>query len=240
MRIHVINLDRSADRLAAFLAANRHLTEIRRVAAADGAQIVNEQFVRAGLITPAALPFYTRGALGCALSHVTLWQEAIAGRSAATIAEDDAILRRDFEGKAAAGIERLPEDWDIAFWGCNVGAHIAHGPIGGSIGFDVVRLETAFTDFQSARARVRLDRLEQMLGLVCYSISPKGAAALMALCLPLRPVRVHFQMLEKELDNYGLDVAMNAHYPKLKAFVAIPPLALSPNDAAGSTVQRRR
>ena len=59
---------------------------------------------------------YNAGAIGCAMSHLMLWQEAADTNQALTIVEDDAILRHDFHDQAARAIERLPADWDIVVW----------------------------------------------------------------------------------------------------------------------------
>jgi hypothetical protein len=79
-------------------------------------------------------------------------------------------------------------------------------------------------------------RLHRALGTVCYTVSPKGAAKLTALCVPLAPQRVYFPLLDRESDNTGIDIAMNAAYPQLAAYVGFPPLALTLNDPALSTV----
>ena len=240
MRIELINLDRSADRRTSFAAANRHLTEVCRFHAADGEQLSEQEIFRAGLVQPELRPYYTRGALGCAISHLTLWERARSEGVPLTTCEDDAVLHRKFEAHAAAELARLSSTWDIIFWGCNCGAHILFEPHGDSHREAVVdreRTSAALAAFQDQEVQPQLQRLRQMLGLVCYSISPKGADILLRLCLPLRPMQVHFDLLKRTLSNQGLDIAMNEHYPKLQAFVAIPPLALSPNDPDKSTVQ---
>jgi hypothetical protein len=59
----------------------------------------------------------------------------------------------------------------------------------------------------------------------------------MARCLPLAPLRVFFPLLNRESDNTGIDMPMNAAYPEIDAFVAFPPLALTLNEVALSTVE---
>lgn len=53
---------------------------------------------------------HTLGAVGCALSHLALWQLGAATGQMLTIAEDDAILRHDFEVVTAAAMARAPRD----------------------------------------------------------------------------------------------------------------------------------
>jgi hypothetical protein len=59
----------------------------------------------------------------------------------------------------------------------------------------------------------------------------------LALCLPLAPTQVFFPLLNRESDNTGIDIPMNAAYPKLAAYAAFPPLALTLNVTAHSTVE---
>ena len=127
MLVHVINLDRSADRLAEFMAANGHLKELSRFPAIDGSALDVPELVRAGtireeiLVQDPAVPKdlhakYTRGALGPALSHIALWGKAIAGARPLTICEDDVVfhsqygameIQRHVESKVQ---ERISED----------------------------------------------------------------------------------------------------------------------------------
>ena len=88
-QIHLINLDRSTDRLAKFARRNSHLSSVLRSPAVDGARVDRQALLRGGLIR-ADCP-YGNGALGCALSHIELWKKAYAEDRAVTVFEDDAI-----------------------------------------------------------------------------------------------------------------------------------------------------
>jgi glycosyl transferase, family 25 len=80
-------------------------------------------------------------------------------------------------------------------------------------------------------------RLTRALGIPCYSVSPKGARALKAACLPLARIKVHFPGLNRHLPNFGIDVMMNNAYPQISAFVSFPPLVITRNEIRKSTVQ---
>ncbi len=75
------------------------------------------------------------------------------------------------------------------------------------------------------------------LGTACYSVSPRGAARLLGFCLPLRPMRTLHPGVEDLLPNTGIDNMMASLWPEMRAFVAVPPLVLTPNEASTSTVQ---
>jgi hypothetical protein len=82
--VHVINLDRSAERLREFTDRNRHLARLKRLPAVDGRLQDVPQLLERGLITEGILDTYTAGALGCALSHVAFWDRVIAAREPLT------------------------------------------------------------------------------------------------------------------------------------------------------------
>jgi GR25 family glycosyltransferase involved in LPS biosynthesis len=60
---------------------------------------------------------YGDGTLGCAMSHIYLWEKIAAGNIPMTIFEDDAILSYRFEQVSCNILNRLPMDWDIIHWG---------------------------------------------------------------------------------------------------------------------------
>jgi glycosyl transferase, family 25 len=238
MRICVINLDRSADRLAEFGRVNAHLHTVERVAAIDGSTIDQQQLINTGTI--AADLAYTPGALGCAVSHVMLWKMAAAGDEPITIVEDDAIFNSQFAALAKDMIATLPADWDLVLWGWNFDSILCFDLLPGIspcvARFNQDQLRSATTKFQSRALNPRAYRLLRAFGSVCYSVSPSGASKLMAQSLPIRPMTVAFPTVDPQFPNHGIDIVMNAAYPNLSAFVSFPPLVVTRNDSAASTV----
>lgn len=108
--IHVVNLDRNAERLAEIdrqfggAAAPRH-----RVAAIEGSRLpaVAVQRLTGDIAAP-------RGTLGCFLSHAAAWEALLAGTDdAALVVEDDVIPLLDLP--ARLGGLPLPDVWDLVF-----------------------------------------------------------------------------------------------------------------------------
>lgn len=235
----VISLDRTPDRMRDFEKVNAHLQRVSRFSAVDGKQVSHAELRRQGLFAEPI--FYTDGAVGCALSHLRLWNFAVGGRSYTTVFEDDAIVHRDFETISAALIADLSLDWDIILWGWN---------FDGVLSFDVFPNVPCLSYFsqvdmhnqweaiqKNMTRRPALHRLHYTFGTVAYSISPRGAERLTALTFPIRPFRYKVPQRNFEFENLGIDSVMAACYDHLNAYVCFPPLVLTRNEHAGSTVQ---
>ncbi len=239
MLVRFINLDRSPDRLARFRAVNDHLAEVQRVPAIDGAALDRGALAAGGLID-ATLP-YSAGALGVALTHLRLWQDCAGAGRPATVAEDDAMFNRGFDAAAPRLLAGLDGGWDIVLWGWNFDAELCFDLLPGispCVGrFDPSLGGSAADGFRDQMLTPGLYRLWRAFGVPAYTVSPAGAAKLLAHCLPLRPGLVEFPDLGRSMPNLGIDIAMSAAYPALNAHVCVPPLVLTRNDPTRSTIQ---
>lgn len=241
LNIHLVNLDRSTDRLATFRAVNSHvMPHITRFPAIDGKTVTRAAFVEQGIIAPDL--GYTDGALGNALSHLTLWNMAIREDRSLTICEDDAIFNHSFYAASEAILQELPADWHLIRWGWNFDSILWFDMIPGvsrcNASFDQESLRKGIDAFQSAKLRPRAYRLLQAFGTICYSVSSVGARLLRQNCLPLRNTTVHVAGLRAPVLNYCIDVALNDVYSHMNCFVSVPPLVVTRNDHSLSTVQR--
>ncbi len=241
MQVRFLNLDRSEDRRITFLNVNRHLTNPVRVAATDGFAY-SRQDLRDVHVLANEMPGYTDGAIGCALSHLGEWELASKTNSVLTLAEDDAILHHQFEPLAEAVLASLPADWDIIQWGLNFDSILAFDLLPGvspCVGvFDQASLRANTAAFQNLPLRPTTYRLQRSLGTLCQSVSPRGAAKLLKHCLPIRPMDAFYPILNRILPNTGIDSMMNELYPRINAYVCLPPLAITRNEHAHSTVQK--
>ena len=241
MDIRVINLDRSAQRLLTFETLNSHLNlKFLRFSAVDGMDLERGPLVDRGIIT--ADLGYGDGALGCALSHLALWDLAIEQNQSLTICEDDAIFNRGFEVAAESLIKALPGDWHMILWGWNFDSVLLFDMIPGvspCLGvFNQHRMRMGIDAYQSASLMPRPFRLVRAFGTVGYTVSPMGARAMKQHCLPLRNLEVFFPGLERVLPNSGLDIMLNDAYPSIYAYVSFPPLIITKNQRSLSTVQQ--
>jgi glycosyl transferase family 25 len=229
--IYVINLDRDHERMQLFSETNGHLVEFVRFSAVDGRATDRGALQQEGIIK--ADLTYNNGQLGCALSHIALWRLAVAENRVITVAEDDVILARDFARAHEAFVERLPADWSIVLWGWNfdrsVWAEIPEGVAKSTLQFDQDALREHIEVFRQSEVAHAPIRLRHAFGTMAYTVSPAGARSLLEMCLPLGRRFISFEGFGIGIPNNGIDCMMNTAYSKLKAYVCMPPLAVSEN-----------
>ncbi|OUJ03306.1 glycosyltransferase family 25 protein [Acetobacter cibinongensis] len=236
--IRVISLDRTPERFENFSEKNSNLL-VQRFPAYEGSRISRASLIERGIID--ANLKYTNGALGCAISHVSLWHECVNRNEILHIAEDDAIIRDDFH-EIFQKAQEEQEDWDIFLWGYNI-----NWPIGIKIGLDKNFYIKAQKDsyqpeqyktFQSTREKIFFLPISSVAGLGFYTISPKGADKMLRRSLPLRGILAPYAEDENiSWDNTGIDVELSRHYGALNAFISFPPTAIMINDETNSTIR---
>jgi len=176
------------------------------------------------------------------LSHTTLWQLAIERSKPVTVAEDDAIFSHAFEAHAQDMLAKMPE-WDIILWGWNFDAFLWLNPLPGVSGatmeFYQLPLRQNLDTFQRLDSPSFPMKLLHCFGILCYTISPKGAQEMLKACLPLCRRLISFPGLDVTIENSTLDCVMNAVYPSLRSFVCMPPLVVSENRQETSTIIAR-
>jgi len=234
--LKVISLERSDARRAEFRRHNSHLG-YEFVDAIDGALLHPEVISRLGLFKPGLT--YKSGAYGAALSHFRLWEDSVQAGRPLTVAEDDAIFRKDFAQTHAALLDGLPTDWDFVLWGWNLDSVLAMQMMPGlssNMYFDYRPLLEKIEEFQTRTGHPQLFRLEKCFGLPAYSISPGGARKLIAQCFPLDNFTLTVPLIGN-VPNFGLDVATCRIYAAINSFVSFPPLAMTKNDQVVSTIQ---
>ncbi len=235
-QVHLINLDRSAVRLVKFRRQNPHLDNVVRIRAVDGASIDKNLLMQEGTITE-DLP-YSPGSLGCSLSHVNLWKKAVSENRIVTIFEDDVICADRFQEESTELLSRLRDDWDIVQWGYDFGPKFAWL----DFGFAKAKLEFydhSFSEdrsrFQSASLPRSLVRTAHVLGTQAYTVSPKGARALLEYCLPLRKRFIPFPGTGVVIEDKAIDCPMSGAYSSIQAFTCLPPLVI-PDDKQPSVL----
>ena len=213
------------------------------MAAVDGDTLRNDDLVADGVIEE-PMKSYTPGALGCALSHLRIWDFCIASQAPLTCAEDDAVFNRHFATRATDTLALLPPDWDLILWGWNFDSilHVQalEGVKDSVMYFDGGKLGPRLAQFQQSPHKVLAFRLIQTFGTVCYTVSPTGAQFLRKNCFPLKNEGIYIPGMKKAIVNLNIDSVMNKYYASMKAFVAFPPLVWTEHDKATSDVNPKK
>lgn len=237
--VKVISLRRSTARREEFVRQNSTLA-FEFADAVDGA-LLSDEALSANPAFRLPLPFPTRGAFGCALSHLKLWELAIETDQPLTVAEDDVIFRADFTTASERVMSLLPADWDLIFWGWNFDSILSVDAMPGVAPIVMVSNQDALRRHVETFRRMTTPpcalKLDKCFGTPAYTISPAGAGRFRSLCFPLENHPVHFPLLNKRISTTGVDIAMNRFYANTRSFVAFPPLAITKNERATSTVQ---
>jgi GR25 family glycosyltransferase involved in LPS biosynthesis len=236
--IRLINLERATDRLQAFVTANQDVDAAVEVfRAVDGSIQDIDDLIREDYVAPGLMERYTASNLGCSLSHICLWQEAVDRAEPTTACEDDAVLRRDFAARSAELISSAP-DFGIILWGWNFDAPLAIELMPGThaaLRCDQAELRETLAVFPTIDIKPRLFRLRQAFGTVCYTVSPAGARKLLDRLVPLRPLEITLAGKSQRFPHVGIDVALSSVYAELSAYVCVPPLVVTPNIKSGET-----
>jgi GR25 family glycosyltransferase involved in LPS biosynthesis len=229
--VYIINLDRDKERLSVYLNLNAHLSHVMRFPAIDGNLVDRSALEKRGIIGSTLT--YGNGQLGCALSHIVMWRKAIELKSHVTVTEDDVVLAKNFLSAHDSFLDALPEDWDIVHWGWNfdrpVWAEIPEGVARSTMQFDQDELRKNIETFRNQQVAHAPVRLRHCFGTMAYTVSPAGAKTLLDICLPLADKLVGFPGYGIGVYNRGIDCLMNGAYPNMKAYVCMPPLAVSEN-----------
>jgi GR25 family glycosyltransferase involved in LPS biosynthesis len=238
INFQVISLDSLADRYLDFLAKNsRDDLSFTKFSAIDG-KALNREFLIANGVLSSELN-YKLGALGCAMSHLSLWNQAVQTNTIIHIAEDDAVFRHDLSDHMRRVLGTI-NDFDLIFWGFNrdLNAAFEIPGLGGCMAIMEeadIKNEDDLIAYQATSCPVFLAKSTRAFGTLSYSISPTGAQKLMTACLPLRPMTQDVSWgdgiggsLDLIFNNVGIDVLMGVIlHQQLNSYLMFPPLAIS-------------
>jgi GR25 family glycosyltransferase involved in LPS biosynthesis len=238
MSIKVISLRRSNQRKERFQENNQEIT-FEFYDGVDGSLLLENEINNPKHFSQ-PLNSMSLGAYGCALSHLSLWEQVIECNIPLTISEDDAIFRNDFEYQSEKVIKMLPNDWDIILWGWNFNSILSlneFSQVSPTVMlFSQKKMRNNISIFKSGLNATFPFRLDKCFGTPAYTISPNGAKKFKELCFPMVNFELFFPVLNKKISNSGIDIAMNKIYATTQSFVCFPPLVLTENLRELSTV----
>jgi glycosyl transferase, family 25 len=237
MENFVINLARAPHKFENFLKLNSgSKIDFQRYKACDGAALSGEEAVKMKIVMPGTK--FTKGSIGCAVSHFRLWQQCIEKGEPILVFEDDAAVRNDFNGvfpKVLAGLDR----WDYLTFGYNTDSildiEIANG-MSSAIAFSPqYPSEQSLKDFVRSVKPAAAYRLNNCFGTWGYAISPEGAKRFSKFCFPMNHRSITIAALKRTFPAFNFDCILNDVYPKIDAYACYPPLGVPRNDHNVST-----
>jgi GR25 family glycosyltransferase involved in LPS biosynthesis len=240
MKNFVINLKRQPEKFDNFLKLNAGAgIAFERYEACDGAALAEQDAIDMKIVVPGTK--FSKGSIGCAVSHYRLWQQAVEINEPILVFEDDAAVRDDFNGIYPALLAAL-ESWDYFTFGYNTDSILdiewARG-MTSAIAFAPRQPSPANQqDFVKSTPPVAAYRLNNCFGTCGYAISPSGARRLLKHCFPMNNRQITIQALKRTFPAFNFDCILNDVYGRIEAYACFPPLVLPKNDVAVSTTMR--
>jgi GR25 family glycosyltransferase involved in LPS biosynthesis len=230
MEIFVINLKKSNERRREFDNNNLKFIKYTYHDAIEGDKInINE--LDKHIFTKGSIN-YSNGAIGCALSHLQLWEKCIELNKPIIIMEDDAIVNRDFNKQINNLINNLlPKKWDIIQLNYNFDSILSYNNTNYET-CNCVFNQTKLTkndifNFVNSKINTTIAKLNNCFGSSSYIISPMGAKALKQKCFPLNNQILKMPFLNQIMCT-TIDGMMNSAYKDISAYVCVIPFVITP------------
>lgn len=176
---------------------------------------------------------YSNGAIGCALSHLQLWDKCIELNKPIIIMEDDAIVSRDFTKHINNVMNNLvPKTWDIIQLNYNFDSVLSYNNTNYetcNCVFNKHKMtKTDIANFVNTKINTTIAKLNFCFGTSAYIINPIGAKKLKEGCFPLDNRNITVPFLNN-LMCYTIDCMMNSIYKDISAYVCIIPFVITPH-----------
>lgn len=227
MKIFVISLKTSLNRRNDFDKLNNNIINYEYFDAIDGETYIPGKETK--IINYNSLG-YSKAAIGCAMSHLSLWNKCIELNEPIIIMEDDAFVSYDFEKHINSVFKMLPQNWDILQLCYNCDS---------ILGFANTNFENAYTffskknfndkdihEFQHSNINPTIAKLNMSFGTGCYAITPSGAKNLKQQCFPMDNRIINVPLIG-QIKAYTIDCMMNDCYRNINAYVCPIPFVMT-------------
>lgn len=231
MDIYVISLERSMDRKIVFDNYNSKYIKYTYFNAVDGKNINIDQLSKN--ILKKGSKNYSNGAIGCAQSHLNLWDKCIELDKPIIVLEDDAVVTKDFNKHVNNLMNSLlPKKWDIVQLNYNFDSILSYK----NTNFETCNCvfnKTPVTsehisNFVSSKINTTVAKLNHCFGTSAYVINPTGAKLLKEKCFPLDNRIINMPFLNN-ISCFTIDCMMNSIYKDIDAYVCIFPFVITPH-----------
>lgn len=232
IKTFIISLQRSQDRREIFNKYNsKYIKDYEFFDAIDG-QTLDINDLSNKVFTKLSKN-YTKGALGCALSHLALWEKCIELNEPILIMEDDVILSQNFKSHFNNVYNSmLPTDWDIVQLSYNCDSVVSFQ----NTSFENCHCifgkkktnDEDIKGFVKSKIIPSISRLNHSFGMSAYIIHPKGAKIIKEKCFPLDNRIITLPFLNS-IRCFTIDCMMNSFYKDINAFICVNPFVITPH-----------
>lgn len=230
MDIFVINLKISEDRRKAFHEYNsKSLKNYEFYNAIDG-KTLDINNLDKSILTKGSKN-YTNGAIGCALSHLKLWEKCIELNKPIIIMEDDAIVSNNFTKHVNNLMNNLlPKNWDIVQLSCNFDSILSYNNTEYEkchCIFNKTKMtQQDIHNFINSKINTTIAKLNHSFGTSAYIITPNGAKILKEKCFPLNNTILNLPFLNN-IMCISIDCMMNTIYKDISAYICVIPFVIT-------------
>jgi GR25 family glycosyltransferase involved in LPS biosynthesis len=231
MDIFVISLESSTERKVTFDNYNSKYIKYTYHNAVDGKKI-NINNLDKSLFKKGSQN-YSNGAIGCALSHLQLWDKCIELNKPIVIMEDDAIVSRDYNKHINNIMNNLlPKTWDIVQLNYNFDSVLSYN----NTNYETCNCifnkhkmtKIDISNFVKTKINTTIAKLNFCFGMSAYIINPIGAKKLKDNCFPLDNRVINLPFLNN-INCFTIDCMMNSIYKDIQAYVCIIPFVITPH-----------
>jgi GR25 family glycosyltransferase involved in LPS biosynthesis len=231
---YVISLESTPLRLNEFQKNNNFL-KFEHFKAVNGKELNKVQLIESHLLSSDCI--YNDGALGCAFSHIQLWNMCIQLNKPINVLEDDAIVHPNFNSAVNQAVNVF--GFGMVTWGWNFDSEMIIW-LNKNLGLTTIRSDQSdmichIDGFLNSDINPHFFDLFSAYGSVAYTITPHVASILLKNNLPLGNRKLLVPRLGY-LDNYGIDMALSVDYAEVNSKVSIPPMVLTKNDKTNNTI----
>jgi len=242
MDIFVISLESSQDRKADFDKNNKKYLKNYQYHSAVNGKNLNVETLDKTIITKGS-KMYSNGAIGCALSHLQLWEKCIELDKPIIVMEDDVIVSQNFTKHVNNIMSNLlPKNWDILQLSYNFDSILSYNITNVekcNCVFEKTQMtKTDIENFVTSKINTTIAKLNHCFGSSAYIISPSGAKIFKQKCFPLCNKVITLPFLNNVMCS-TIDGMMNSAYKDVSAYVCIAPFVITQhiNEAYKSTIE---
>jgi len=173
---------------------------------------------------------YSNGAIGCAMSHLCMWEKCIELNRPIVIMEDDAFVSDEFNKHLDMVTKMLPNNWHILqlCYNCDSILSFSNTNFEKTISlFNKTKFDDKdILEFQKSQIYPTIAKLNMSFGAGCYAITPDGARVLKRECFPLDNRIINIPFIGN-IKAYTIDCMMNDVYRKINAYVCPIPFVMT-------------